>query len=129
VDRTSTTDAPPASGTAEPSDSARPTGETVAAPGGQDDGSGPSPSGSTGQGVPTSLASIEFEGQLLDLSGAAVDLMGGIETWAVPAATIAGPGLLLLLWLALQACGAMAWLPAARRLRRQSSLGHGRRRT
>lgn len=41
----------------------------------------------------------------------------GFSVWAVPAATIAGPGLLILLWMALQAGGALAWLPAVRRLR------------
>ncbi len=47
---------------------------------------------------------------------AGVDLFGN-AVWAVPAATIAGPGLLVLLWLALQAIGAAAWLPSVRRLR------------
>jgi len=49
--------------------------------------------------------------------------IGGIgflanPVWAVPAATIAGPGLLVLLWLFLQTVGAAAWMPSVRRLRR-----------
>lgn len=50
----------------------------------------------------------------VDIGG--VDLFGD-AVWAVPAATIAGPGLLVLLWLALQAIGAAAWMPSVRRLR------------
>jgi hypothetical protein len=42
----------------------------------------------------------------------------GSAVWAVPAATIAGPGLLVLLWLLLQAVGAAAWMPSVRRLRK-----------
>ncbi len=44
-------------------------------------------------------------------------LLGGMDIWAVPAATIAGPGLIVLLWVALQAGGVSFWIPAARRLR------------
>ena len=46
-----------------------------------------------------------------------IDLLAGVETWVVPAATLGVPGLLLLLWVALQAVGALAWIPAVRRLR------------
>jgi len=37
----------------------------------------------------------------------------------VPAATIAVPGLLVILWVAIQALGAIAWMPAVRRLQRE----------
>ena len=37
--------------------------------------------------------------------------------WIVPAAAFAGPGLLLLILVAVQATGALAWIPAVRRLR------------
>jgi hypothetical protein len=40
----------------------------------------------------------------------------GLATWAVPAATLGLPGLLVLLWVAAQAVGALAWIPAVRRL-------------
>jgi hypothetical protein len=46
-----------------------------------------------------------------------VGVLTGLDTWIVPAAVIAGPGLLVLLWIALQAAGALAWIPATRRLR------------
>jgi hypothetical protein len=35
----------------------------------------------------------------------------------VPAAVIAGPGILVLLWIGLQSVGTMAWAPAVTRLR------------
>ena len=60
---------------------------------------------------------LAFDARDLDLGFGAVGLIGGIEIWAVPAATIGVPGLLVLLWAALQAIGALAWVPAARRLR------------
>jgi hypothetical protein len=41
----------------------------------------------------------------------------GFVTWAVPAATLGLPGMLVLLWVAAQAVGALAWIPAVRRLR------------
>jgi len=62
----------------------------------------------------------------LDLGVGTVGLLAGLEIWAVPAAVIGGPGLLVLLWIALQAAGAMAWVPAARRLRDGDSTRFGR---
>ena len=53
----------------------------------------------------------------LDLDLKSLWLLGGMDIWAVPAATIAGPGLIVLLWVALQAGGVSLWIPAARRLR------------
>jgi len=35
--------------------------------------------------------------------------------WFIPAAVVAGPGLLVILAIALQLLGALAWLPAVRR--------------
>jgi hypothetical protein len=46
-----------------------------------------------------------------------IGVLAGLEIWAVPAAVIGGPGLLFLLWIALQTAGATIWIPAARRLR------------
>lgn len=51
----------------------------------------------------------------VDFAGAS--LFTGIETWAVPAATLGLPGLLVMIFVALQATGALAWMPAVRRLR------------
>ena len=56
-----------------------------------------------------------------------VGVLGGLEIWAVPAAVIGGPGLLVLLWMALQAAGATIWIPAARRLRNDDISRRGRR--
>jgi hypothetical protein len=53
----------------------------------------------------------------LDLGLGALGVLAGVEIWAVPAAVLGGPGLLVLVWMALQAAGALAWIPAARRLR------------
>lgn len=67
------------------------------------------------------------DGRALDLGVGALGVLAGVEVWAVPAAVIGGPGLLVLLWMALQALGAMAWVPAARRLR-GDDLSRARRR-
>ncbi|MGH2401686.1 MAG: Ig-like domain-containing protein [Candidatus Limnocylindria bacterium] len=70
--------------------------------------------------------SISFEERRLDLTGVSVGLLAGVEIWVVPAATIAVPGLLLLLWVALQTAGALAWMPAVRRLERGGAPRRGR---
>lgn len=61
-----------------------------------------------------SIASTENE---LGIELTSVGTFAGVETWGVPAATLGLPGLLVLLWVALQAAGAFAWVPAVRRLR------------
>ncbi len=53
---------------------------------------------------------LAFEG--LDTGGLLG--LGGLD-WAVPGAILAGPGLLLMLLIAAQALGALAWLPVVRR--------------
>jgi len=53
----------------------------------------------------------------LDLDLTTLWLLDGMDVWVVPAATLAGPGLIVLLWVALQAGGVSLWIPAARRLR------------
>lgn len=117
---------PTASPAASPGPSSRaptPTASTAAAPsagvGGGGGPSSPSSGGSpsTGGGDPEGrLPSVRFDERRLDLAGASIGLFSGIEIWAVPAATIALPGLLVLLWVALQTAGAIAWIPAVRRL-------------
>ena len=44
-------------------------------------------------------------------------VLDGFGTWSVPAAVVSVPGLLVVLWVALQTVGALAWIPAVRRLR------------
>jgi hypothetical protein len=56
-----------------------------------------------------------------------IDLLAGVEIWSVPAATLGVPGILLIAWVALQGLGALAWIPAVRRLRgEEDSLTSGR---
>ena len=47
-------------------------------------------------------------------------LLGGIDIWAIPGLIIGLPGLLLIAFILLQAVGALAWIPAIRRLGRDS---------
>jgi hypothetical protein len=62
----------------------------------------------------------------VNLGVGTIGVLAGLEIWAVPAAVIAGPGLLFLLWVALQTVGATVWIPAARRLRDDESSKAGR---
>jgi predicted membrane-bound dolichyl-phosphate-mannose-protein mannosyltransferase len=43
-------------------------------------------------------------------------LLEGPLVWFVPGAVVGGPGLLIVLFLALQAGGALAWIPAVRKM-------------
>ncbi len=60
---------------------------------------------------------VGFEAGEVRLGLGTLGLMEVAIVWIVPAATIAGPGPLLLILVALQATGALAWVPAVRRLR------------
>jgi hypothetical protein len=66
-----------------------------------------------------SQSGVHLIAPLLDVGVGTIGVLAGLETWAVPAAVMGGPGLLVLLWIALQAAGASAWIPAARRLREE----------
>ena len=65
-------------------------------------------------------------GRLADLGGPGtgsfglgtdvVALLDAPLVWFVPGAAVGVPGLLVLLWIALQAVGALAWIPAVRRM-------------
>jgi hypothetical protein len=122
--------APSPSPSGRPSPTQRSTSEPSAAPSGA--GAGPSSGGGGGAGQPpsnegpagaptqpaTELAPrIAFDDTGLDLGTASVGLIEGIGVWSVPAATLGVPGILLIIWVALQAAGALAWIPAVRRLR------------
>jgi hypothetical protein len=80
------------------------------------------PDGSGASGGGTDAAPVDgtprvaFEEPQLDLGSMGVDLLGGVEVWSVPAATLGVPGILLIVWVALQAAGALAWIPAVRKL-------------
>jgi hypothetical protein len=43
-------------------------------------------------------------------------MLDGPLVWFVPGAAVGVPGLLVLLFIALQAAGALAWIPAVRRM-------------
>lgn len=82
------------------------------------------PFGIDGPGVPLGVATlvdgrnaprVDFNPATLDIDFESVGL-GGATVWLVPTATFAIPALLLLLFVALQAVGALAWVPAVRRL-------------
>lgn len=100
--------------------------DASAAPIGQPNGgsSGP-PSPPTGAGAPVARAvearpaapRVAFDEPELELGVGSLGLLAGAPTWVVPVATIGGPGLVVLLWVAAQAGGASIWIPAARRLR------------
>lgn len=74
-----------------------------------------SPRGEPGEGLGLQL------GQMATLEGLGV--------WAIPGAVVGGPGLAVILWVAIQAGAAMAWVPAVRRLRGDGRLGGMARRT
>ena len=60
---------------------------------------------------------IDVDEARLDLGLTSFSVFGGISIWSVPAATLGVPGILLIIWVSLQAIGAMAWIPAVKRLR------------
>jgi len=118
----------PASTSGSPSASARPSGQQGSDPrDGLDGAPGPADGpngGGAAPAAPDREEPVTLDGQLFptDATGglgvelAGVDLFGN-AVWAIPAATVAGPGLLVLLWLFLQGVGAAAWMPSVRRLR------------
>ena len=81
------------------------------------DGPGDGPGDGAAAPVAVDAPRVAFDEPQLDLGSMDVDLLAGVEIWSVPAATLGVPGILLLVWVALQAVGALAWIPAVRRLR------------
>jgi hypothetical protein len=111
---------PAASPTAEPAASARatsaspsptptPTPDATPAP-------GSAPSGGAGTDPIIRLAAAD-PAQGGELALAPLDVFAGATVFAVPAAALGGPGILILLWVAAQTLGAATWIPAVRRLR------------
>lgn len=99
---------PSASGDASPT--AVPAGPLVAPP--------PSAGGGVGHGVSAAPApQIAPERVPIRLGGGSLSVLDGFGTWSVPAAVVGVPGLLVVLWVTLQTVGALAWIPAVRRLR------------
>ncbi|MGH2416743.1 MAG: hypothetical protein ACRDFY_00280 [Candidatus Limnocylindria bacterium] len=89
-------------------------------PGGSGNGGAPARANTSrpaATGAPAGVPRVAFDEPQLDLDVASLGVLSGVGVWAVPAATIAGPGLIVLLWVALQAGGMSLWVPAVRRLR------------
>ena len=95
-------------------------------------GQPPPPDGSGDDGGPAGnplgLWLPSRDGINLGLGLGDLDLLGGFDTWAVPAATVGGVGLLVLLFAALQAGATLIWVPAVRRLRGERTPRRLRRR-
>ena len=88
-------------------------------------GAGPSPGGGGGAGSGDAPALLVARGadQAGDDAGVGVELLGLLDAdfvWLVPGASVAVPGLLVILWVVLQAMGALAWIPAVRRMADES---------
>jgi hypothetical protein len=64
----------------------------------------------------------------LELNMELGDGLGASQLWFVPAAAIGAPGLLVLLWVALQTVGTLVWVPFVRRMRGQHGRTRGRSR-
>lgn len=63
-------------------------------------------------------------------AGIGLELFGLLdagEVWFVPAAAVGVPGLLVILWVGLQAVGTLAWIPAVRRMRGEDERRRRRR--
>ncbi|MGH2489368.1 MAG: hypothetical protein ACRDFR_07110 [Candidatus Limnocylindria bacterium] len=91
-------------------------GGSPAAPGG--------PTGTVGRIAELSEAGTGSIGFGADVFG----LLDGELVWFVPGAVVGVPGLLVLLWIALQTAGALAWVPAVRRMGGDSAAARRRRR-
>jgi hypothetical protein len=66
-----------------------------------------------------------YDDQRLALALGGIGGLGGLQIWAVPAATMGVPGIVVLLWVLLQAGGTIAWVPAVKRLRgEEKRAGH-----
>ncbi|HEX9739035.1 MAG TPA: hypothetical protein VGA91_07390 [Candidatus Limnocylindria bacterium] len=96
----------------------------------------PQPVAAAGPSAPTDGAASV--GRIAELSGAdtglirlGTDVLALLDAplvWFVPGAVVGVPGLLVLLWIALQAVGALAWIPAVRRMSGEPLVTRRRRR-
>lgn len=89
-------------------------------------GAGPRPGGDGGTGADGAPALRVARGAdpAGDDPGVGVELLGLLDAdfvWLVPGASVAIPGLLVILWVVLQAIGALAWIPAVRRMADESA--------
>jgi hypothetical protein len=98
--------------------SASPSPGATATPGGGA-GTPSTPADGSGQPSPAAVAPRipPADAGPVQVSGGTLTVLDGFDTWSVPAAVVGVPGLLVVLWVALQTVGALAWIPAVRRLR------------
>jgi hypothetical protein len=100
--------------------SPRPTPTPVASGSANLPPAGTAPGGGTSAGGTAGApAAVRLEPQELTLDTQLLDILGTPQVWFVPAAAIGAPGLLVLLWVALQTVGTLAWIPSVRRMRGQ----------
>jgi diguanylate cyclase (GGDEF)-like protein len=111
-----------------PSEGATSTPEPSVSPG-SSDGSGatggsPRPTGDDAASAsPQTIAFARLTGDAGGDAGVGLELTGIFDAdfvWFVPAASVGVPGLLVILWVILQAFGALAWIPAVRRMSDES---------
>jgi hypothetical protein len=74
------------------------------------------------------VAAVRLKPEELELNMELADALGASQVWFVPAAVIGAPGLLVLLWVALQTAGTLAWVPFVRRMRGRDDRTRGRSR-
>ena len=99
-----------------PGDSASPDPATPL-PGAVPPAGGPGGGNDPGDPRQTALRLSSRDGIDLGLGLGGLGIIAGFDTWAVPAATVGGMGLLVLLLVGLQAGATVVWVPAVRRLR------------
>ena len=116
--RVTATPAPSPVGSPGTGNSSAPTSDAGAPPAGPPQGGGgvPKPVGVTAPTIGRDVPRLDFDPAALDIDFESVGLLSGTTVWLVPTATFAIPAVLLLLFVALQAVGALAWVPAVRRL-------------
>lgn len=76
----------------------------------------PSPTGESEQGAGVPVPPRPPDAEAVSVSLGPLGLLGSIDVWAIPGVIVGVPGLLLI-FIALQGAGALAWIPAIRRLR------------
>ena len=111
-----------------PADSPAPGATATPEPSRSEDGSGSGGIGSDPRGGGSAGGALTIARGLDDGGASAevgVDVFGGLLdadfVWTVPAATVAIPGLLVIIWVVLQTIGALAWIPAVRRMSSESA--------
>lgn len=67
--------------------------------------------------VRVAYAGDDVSGEVQPIGLGTMATMPGTSVFAVPAAVLGGPGLLIIAWVVVQALGTATWIPAVRRLR------------